>query len=218
MRSVAVIPIKLNNERAPGKNTRPLPDSSTLLSRVLGTMTSITELDEVVVFCSDDRIKPEVERWGARFLARDPELDLPSATSNDILAAFASLVPADVYALAHATSPFVEVESIRKGLGAVLDGTHDSAFSVRRSHDFVWLNGAPLNFDPSRIPRTQDLDPLFVETSAFYIFTSAVLLAHGRRVGFTPLLVEQTQVEAVDVDDEDDFAIASALIRSGVVR
>ena len=37
----------------------------------------------------------------------------------------------------------------------------------------------------------------------------------GRRVGQRPYLVEVSQIEAVDIDEAEDFRIADALYRCG---
>lgn len=155
---------------------------------------------------------------GATFLRRSPDLDLATTTSNDILGAFAAEVPADVYALVHATSPFLSTESVELGLGKVLDEGHDSAFSVTRLQAFVWVGGEPMNYDPKAIPRTQDLAPIMIETSAFYMFRREVLVETGRRIGDTPYLVEVSKIEAMDIDEPDDLRLANAMITAGVAQ
>jgi CMP-N-acetylneuraminic acid synthetase len=68
-----------------------------------------------------------------------------------------------------------------------------------------------VNHDPSVLLRTQDLAPLFIENSCFFIFTPKVLRQRGNRIGERPLMFEVTPLEAVDIDTEDDFALAAAI-------
>ena len=70
----------------------------------------------------------------------------------------------------------------------------------------------PLNHDPKVLLRTQDLPPVFEENSGMYVFTREQI-AEGRRFGDRPLLFEIDPVEAVDIDEEADFALAEALHR-----
>ncbi|MGB4778361.1 cytidylyltransferase domain-containing protein [Microbacterium sp.] len=212
------MPLKLNNERTPGKNTRLMHDGIPMASHLLRTLAEVEEIDEVVVYCSDESIAEMVERDGATFLRRSATLDTAQTTSNDILSAFTAAVDADLYILAHATSPFLSTASVRAGITGVVSGGYDSALTVRPTRDFYWSDGRPLNYDPRRIPRTQDLPPMFIETSGYFMFRREVFTESGRRVGDRALLVTVDEIEAVDIDEEVDFAVANALLAHGLVR
>ena len=125
--------------------------------------------------------------------------------------AFSQAVPADIYVLAHATAPFQLPESIDKGVRAVKSGEYDSAIAVKRHQDFFWLNGNPLNYDPNHIPRTQDLDPIYMETTGMYIFTKDVITRLRRRIGEKPYMLEVSEIEATDINNPIDFEIANAI-------
>ena len=183
---------------------------------VLSTLLTLPELEKVYVYCSD----PDIQDFlppGAEFLRRSPSLDEDTASMSQVLASFAREVKADCYLMTHATAPFIETVSIRKGLEAVRSGSYDSAFAARKVQEFLWKDGKPWNYDPDRIPRTQDLPPLYQETSGFYIYTREVITQLGRRVGLRPFLVEVGEIEGVDIDEAEDFLIADALYRCGYV-
>ena len=214
MTTVAVVPIKRNNRRLPHKNTRPFTGGKPLCWYVLSTLLTLPELDRVYVYCSD----PDIQTFlplGVEFLRRSPDLDRDTASMTQVLAAFARDVEADCYLMTHATAPFIGAASLRRGLEAVRSGEYDSAFAARKVQDFLWKDGRPWNYDPACIPRTQDLPPLYQETSGFYIYTREVITQMGRRVGQRPYLVEVSQIEAVDIDEAEDFRIANALYRCG---
>jgi CMP-N-acetylneuraminic acid synthetase len=59
--------------------------------------------------------------------------------------------------------------------------------------------------------RTQDLPPLFIENSCFFIFTPKLLRQRGTRIGARPFMFEMAPLEAVDIDTEEDFALAAAI-------
>ena len=61
------------------------------------------------------------------------------------------------------------------------------------------------------IPRTQDLEPIYMETGAFFIFTREVFTKLGQRIGERPYIYEIDQFEAVDVDTAEDFEFAKAV-------
>ncbi|MDD2285811.1 MAG: acylneuraminate cytidylyltransferase family protein [Paludibacter sp.] len=210
MKVVAIVPIKLNNERLPNKNILSFTNGQPLVTYILNTLLRVSNLDACYVFCSNENIRSYLPT-GIHFLKRDVSLDTPTTTSNDILSSFMESVDADVYLLTHATSPFIRPESIEKGIDAVLSGKYDSAIAVSQLQDFLWINNQPFNYDPTCIPRTQDLSPMYLETSGLYVFTNELFKAEKRRVGHNPYLLEVSKIEAIDIDELDDFMIADAI-------
>ena len=114
--------------------------------------------------------------------------------------------------MTHATAPFIKAESIQKGIDAVKSDNYDSAFAVIRQQDFLWQNGKPLNYDLSAIPRTQDLVPIYRETCGFYLYTYWQIVEQNRRIGDKPYFVEVSEIEAIDIDEQEDFDLAEAIV------
>lgn len=210
MKVVAVVPIKLENERLPGKNIKKFDNGEPLCTYILNTLLSISQISEVYVYCSDVSIKSYLPK-SVKFLKRMPSLDSAQTSMNEILSRFSLDVEADYYILSHATSPFVRKQSIEEALEKVLGGEFDSALSVEVVRKFMWNNGQVANYNPVKIPRTQDLDPIYIETSGFYIFSRDLIHSEGRRVGRNPFLKQVSKIEAVDIDDIEDFEMANAI-------
>ena len=57
MKIVAFVPIKMNNERVPGKNTKCFDDGTPLIQCILKSLVNIPEIDEIYVYCSNEKIK-----------------------------------------------------------------------------------------------------------------------------------------------------------------
>lgn len=210
MKTVAIMPIKLNNERLPGKNTMLLGDKPLLQHQLLATQqTGLAE--EIYVYCSDEAVCPFLPE-GVSFLKRPAELDLPTSNFTQIFTAFSDAVPADIYVYVHATAPFITQETITECIQAVQSGEYDSAFCATKIQDFLWQNGEPLNFDASNIPRSQDIEPIYRETSGVYVFTKNVFLEHHRRIGMKPFIKEVSFKEAVDINNPEDFELAKAMV------
>ena len=126
MKIVAVVPIKTNNERLPGKNTK-LLGGVPLVRHVLRSLIDVSSINERYVFCSDDGVGKHLLP-GIAFLERDAALDLPDSNFTQIFESFSKEVCADIYVYAHATAPFVTAETIGGCIDAVKSGKHDSAF------------------------------------------------------------------------------------------
>ena len=212
MKTVALVPIKLNNERLPGKNTKPFTNGQPLISYILETLQKVDNLDEIYVYCSDEKIT-EFLSGNVKFLKRDTYLDLSSTPFNEVLTSFAELVAADVYVLTHATAPFMSSESIALGIEKVTNEGYDSALAVKKLQEFVWKDGKPFNYEVENIPRTQDLEPLYTETCGLYVYTRNLILNKRRRIGDKPYLIEVSDIEACDINTPADFAIADAIFQ-----
>ena len=114
MKTAAFVPIRLNSQRVSGKNLRPL-SGSPLMCHILRTLTEVEGIDEVYVYCSDERIR-EFLPEGVRFLRRSEELDRDTTLGREIYDSFTAEVEADLYVLAHATSPFIRAETVADAL------------------------------------------------------------------------------------------------------
>lgn len=210
MKSIAVVPMKLNNQRLPQKNTKCFTNGKPLCNYILSTLLTVEGINEVYVYCSSPDIRKYIPEK-VRYLQRSVSLDQDTTKMNEVLQAFAEQVTADVYVMAHTTAPFITKESIEKGLKAVYSGGYDSAFSAKKFQDFLWKDGKPFNYELDAIPRTQDLPELYEETSGFYIYRREIMTLHNRRIGEKPYIVQVGEIEGVDIDEQDDFIIADAI-------
>lgn len=210
MKFIALVPMKLNSERVKNKNIRKFDNGKPLCSYILNTLNEVNNLDDVYVYCSDERIKEYIPN-GIKFLKRSSELDQSTTKINEVLKAFAIDVDANYYVLTHATAPFISKETIEKGIEIIKDGEYDSLFTVTKLQDFLWKDNKPFNYSLNSIPRTQDLEPLYEETCGLYIYSRDLILNEDRRIGDKPYLLEVSKIEALDIDTEDDFFISNAV-------
>jgi len=206
----AIMPIKLNNERLHGKNIKML-GSKPLIQYQLDALLEVKMCDSISVFCSDEAIISYLP-VGIKFVKRCSNLDLPTSNFTQIFSSFMKIADSDIYVYAHATAPFITVNTIRRCINAVKSGEYDSAFCASKIQDFIWYERKPLNFNVENIPRSQDLSPIYKETSGIYVFTKKTFETYKRRVGISPFICEVSYKEAVDINNPDDFKLAEALL------
>lgn len=206
MRVVAFVPMKMTNERLPNKHYLPLAGRP-LLVHIFEALLRVNGLADIIAWTSDVTARQHLPA-DVTFLQRDARFDAGAVKGLTLFKGFAEAVPADVYLLAHATAPFLRPVSMQTGLDGVLSGTHDSALSVRRVQTYCWYNGHPINYKPTDMARTQDISPVFVETSGFYAYSRKEILVRHRRIGDHPLLVDVPDWEAIDIDYPDDYDMA----------
>ena len=210
MKVVAFVPIRLNSKRVVGKNLKML-GGKPLMQYILETLSKVGNIDEVYVYCSSEEVIPYLPQ-GVKFLKRSTLLDGDETLGKEIYEAFVKEVDADVYMLAHTTSPFIKVETIENAIDKVVNGGHDSSFSAQKIQTFTWYNGKPLNYSLKNIPRTQTIEPVYVETSAFYIFRREVWTELGQRIGNNPHMAIIDQIEGIDIDYPEDFEFAQKVL------
>lgn len=208
---VSFIPIKLNNQRLPGKNLMEL-EGRPLCNYIFNTIKEVDTIQEKYVYCSDEKIKQYIPN-GLRFLKRDSYLDGFAVKGLEIIDYFVRDVDADVYVLTHVTQPFTKAASIKKALDKVLYEGYDSAFSCTCIQDYCWYQGKPFNYDMQDIVTTQNLEPIYMETGAFFIFRKEVFTKLHQRIGKNPYMYVIDQFEAVDIDTSEDFEFAKVVAR-----
>lgn len=206
---VAFLPIKLNSQRLPHKNILPIAGHP-LCWHLTNTLNNVERINEVYAFCSSDEVMNYVAE-GTKFLKRDKYYDGDAVKSFELIGKFIETIDADVYVFANTTSPFLKVESVAHALDEMLAGDYDSALTVHEFKTFARYKGEPINYDINDIPKTQDIEPVYIETSGFYMFKKEVFTKYHRRVGFKPYLQVVDGLEAVDIDTKEDFEFANAL-------
>lgn len=213
MKVVAFVPIKLNSQRLPNKNILPL-NGKPLCWHVCKTLLEVDGIDDVYIYCSDDSVTNYIPK-DCVYLKRPEKLDGDRVKGGEIYNEFVKAVDADIYVLAHTTSPFLKANTIEHSLKKVLSGENDSAFSALRVQTFAWYKGHPINYSLTDIPRTQDIEPVWVETSGFYIFRKETFTCNGKRIGDSPYICEVKGKESIDIDNKEDYELACKYVEVG---
>ncbi len=220
--TVAIVPMRHNSERVPGKNYRILGDVP-LYHHVMRTLAAVPEIDTLVIDTDSSFIIEDCRSHfpSVQVLLRPEHLRDGNIAMNDVLLNTLEQIDADVVLQTHSTNPFLKPATVSKALRVFTgsNGECDSVFSVTRLQARLWdADTKPVNHDPAVLLRTQDLAPLFIENSCFFVFTPALLREQRNRIGIRPLMLEISPLEAIDIDTEDDFALAAAIAEARPVH
>ena len=169
--------------------------------------------DEVYCYCSNEDVIKYLPE-GVKFLKRPEFLDRDETLGKEIYEEFTKTIDADVYILAHTTSPFMKKETFDNALHIIINEDYDSAFSAEKIQTFAWYKGKTLNYDLKEIPRIQTIEPVYVETSAFFMFKRDVWKVHKQRIGFKPYMALVDKIEGVDIDWPEDFEFAEKILET----
>lgn len=214
---IALVPMRHHSQRVPCKNYR-LMAGKPLYYYIIESLLACREISQVVVDTDSATI---MEGLQARFpqvrlLERPEHLRADDVPMNEILAYDTSQVHADFYLQTHTTNPLLKTATIDRALRTFSQSypAYDSLFAVTRLQTRLWDQlGRAINHNPAVLLQTQDLPPVYEENSCIYVFNRQTLLARRNRLGERPLMFEIDAVEAWDIDDELDFAIAEFLFQ-----
>jgi CMP-N-acetylneuraminic acid synthetase len=214
----ALLPMKANSQRVPGKNFR-LLNGRPLYRWMLDTLLSIKEVERVIIntdasqllhdpeFILDERV---VVRERASTLRGD------EVSMNKILADDVAWDDGKYFLMTHTTNPFLEATTIAQALKyftrQLVSGECDSLFSVNRFQTrFYREDASPVNHDPQELLQTQDLEPWFEENSCLYLFTTESFSQTSARIGQHPVMFETPRSESLDIDTPEDWDLAEIL-------
>jgi CMP-N-acetylneuraminic acid synthetase len=221
LQRVALLPLKAHSERIPGKNFRSFCGKP-LFRWIFDTLFEFNEIDLLII---NTDARKELSAHGLetdpRVMIRDrkPALCGDFVSMNAVIADDVESIPASVYLMTHTTNPLLSQSTIRAALSAYNEGVHagtcDSLFTVNRVQTrFYRSDGSPVNHDPARLLRTQDLETWFEENSNLYIFSGESFRKTRARIGQKPLLFEMAKKESVDIDDQDGWDTAEAIAKA----
>ncbi len=215
MSVAALIPMKGHSERVPRKNMRPIAGQP-LFHWITATLLRAQGVDRVVVDTDSDEIEEAVSSaFPEVTIHRRPEhLHGDFVPMHDVVAEVARALDDDHLLQTHSTNPLLRPETVDAAIVSYLEpGDHDSLMSVTALQTrFFFEDGRPVNHDPAVLLRTQDLPPILEENSCLYIAPRRQVVETGRRVGSKPMLFQMPREQAVDIDEELDFAIAQFLL------
>jgi CMP-N-acetylneuraminic acid synthetase len=226
MTLTAFLPCRAGSQRVPHKNTRPFADQEEgLLGIKLGHLLATPEIDLVLLSTNDPLVIEIGERYVPRSKGRlridhRPDALCSSSTSTDqVISYVPSIVPEDDVIWTHVTSPFFDAVEYSAAIAAyraaLAAGTHDSLMGVLALHTFMWDDNGPINYDRNKEkwPRTQTLPPMYEVNSSIFIADVEIYRGRQDRIGERPVLYPVSKEKTIDVDWEEDFAIAAELWR-----
>lgn len=220
MKLIALLPMKGHSERVPNKNMRDFNDRP-LYHAIMHTLLKSKYIEKVVINTDSEIITEDAKKnFGESVIIidRPKEIQGGDVSMNVIINYDLSKVNGDHFLQTHSTNPLLRVETLDKAIETYFENLekYDSLFSVTRVQTrFYDKNANPINHNPKELLRTQDLEPLYEENSNFYIFSKESFKNAGnRRIGLKPQIFEVNKLEAVDIDEPEDFILAEILYQN----
>lgn len=219
-RIVALLPMKANSTRVPGKNFREFCGKP-LFRWTLDTLLRVPEIDQVVINTDARDIliaNGLIETDRILIRHRNPSICGDDISMNLVLADDIANIEATIYLMTHTTNPLISADTISKAIAtfqkARESGEADSLFTVDKVQTrFYRADCSPVNHDPNNLIPTQNLEPWFEENSNLYIFTAASFAQTKARIGSKPIMFQSPFFESIDIDTPEDWNFAVVVAR-----
>ena len=219
---IALLPMKNNSERVPGKNIR-LFSGKPLFQIILDTLLSSSLIKKIVINTDSNKIIDIInDEYGKHVIIHKRPKDLCGdfVSMNKIIKYDIDKLDYEYFVQTHSTNPLIKNTTIDLAIKKYFSkiDKYDSLFSVNRLQTRLFdKNGCPFNHKYGDLIRTQDLDPVYEENSNFYIFSKTSFNnSKYNRIGFGPQLFEVNKLESQDIDIEEDFILAETLYKSSI--
>ena len=216
MKIIALMPMKGHSERVPNKNMH-LFAGRPLYHRVAETLQSSPHIQAIIINTDSQIIANDAVKHFSkvRIIERPMHLQGDLVPMNDIIKYDLSVCEDEHFLQTHSTNPLLTQDTIENSIQEYFCSLEqfDSLFTVTRLQTrLYWSSGQPVNHDPNELLRTQDLPPVFEENSNLYLFSKKAFTAAGnKRIGLRPKMYEMDKLEAVDIDEKNDFRLAETL-------
>lgn len=209
----AFVPLKGHSARVPGKNLRSFRDRP-LFTVIVDTLGEAERIGTVYIDTDSDDIAAAAEELpNVAVIRRRPDLIGDEVSVNLLIKAFLETHGDEHLLQTHATNPLLTARTIDAAVSAYLaDPEVTSLFSVTRHQArFYDQKLRAINHNPNELLPTQQLEPLLMENSNFYLFSRDGFFEHDRRITDATSTFEVDPMEAIDIDEERDFSFAEAV-------
>ena len=220
MKLIALLPMKATSERVPNKNMKDF-NGAPLYHAVMKSLLNSKYIDKVVINTDSEVIaKDAKENFGEKVIIIDRPVEIQGGdvSMNIIIDYDLEHLDGEYFLQTHSTNPLLKSETIDRAIESYFNNLekYDSVFGVTKVQTRFYNKDAnPLNHNPEELLRTQDLEPLYEENSNFYIFSKESFeRAAKKRIGVKPQIFEVNKLEAVDIDEPEDFVLAELLYKN----
>ena len=218
--ATALIPMKAHSERVPNKNIRNF-DGKPLYYYILDALSQSKYIKDIYIDTDSEIVAEKVSKIFSKIkiINRPQKLRGDFVSMNDIIFYDLSQIDNEYFLQTHVTNPLLTTRTIDRAIETFfkLNREYDSLFSVTELRIRLYdKNAKPINHNPNKLLRTQELSPLYEENSNLYIFTKdSFSKNNNNRIGRKPFIFKINKLESIDIDTLEDFKLAEAIKKAG---
>lgn len=211
-----MIAVRDGSKRVPSKNIRPFVGTTLLDNKI--EQAKRTGLPVYVSSDSPRMLDIATKKHGVNAMPREAKFASDTIPMGDVYVYMAQQFPHKHVLYMPVTSPMVTDETVSNCLKIYFDELEkqsgiDSVVTTTAVREYLWEGNKAINYDPTNHPRSQDLPPIFALNFAVNILSIETMIRKKNILGDNFIPYEISKIEAIDIDDEDDFQMAKAVFR-----
>ncbi len=224
MSNIAIITARGGSKRIPRKNIRPFMGKP-IIAYVIDSALQSGLFNEVMVSTDDEEIEAIARQYGASVpFRRTAETADDYATTADVLAEVLHQYEQQNQRFTFAcclypTAPFITASSLQRAYSTLTDNQFDTVYPVQQFsfpiQRAVLLRNSKVHwFQPEHaLTRSQDLEPAYHDAGQFYFVNVNAFQANQRLITDNSGGIVISEMEAHDIDNEDDWQVAEMKYR-----
>ena len=222
MNIIAIIPARGGSKRIPRKNLFILAGKPLVAYSIANAMDT-PSVQRTFVSTDDEEISETARRYGAEVIQRPPQISTDTAPSESALAHALNYLEnteryePDLVVFLQVTSPLRRANDIQNAIDTLMGEDADSLFSACPIEGFIWRTSpelSPVNYDPGRRPRRQELKAhMWEENGSIYVFKPWVLREYNSRLGGTIAMYPMGRLESYQVDELEDLELMEKILK-----
>ena len=215
--ATALMPMKAHSVRLPNKNIK-IFNGKPLYQIALDTLIKSRYIKEIIINTDIESILGLTDiNQKVKIVERPEALRDDFVPFFDIIEYDMAQTDSNLFLHTHSTNPILKTKTIDNAILTFAKNTdYDSLLSVNKLNKRVYSSDKkPINHDPhDKLLRTQDLKPVYVDSSCIYIFSrESFRNAGNHRIGHIPYFFEVDEIESIDIDYEKDFLLAEKIYK-----
>lgn len=218
----AMIPARMGSRRIVKKNIRYMLDKP-LIQYPIDLAIQSGRFQEIWVNTESTELGEACLKMGAKFHVRPPELANDKSTNRDFVYEFLKKHECDYVVMLNPTSPTLKLDTLKRFLEFIEKNDYDTVMSVTSVKAEGICGGCLINFDKSDKIPSEKLDALEYIVWAMTAWRRDTFL-RLQDEGKCPVFGENMATfsipkdEAADLDNEEDWKIAEAILRARLDR
>ncbi len=210
----AIVPVKGNSSRLPGKNILPFGKSNLLIHK-LEQLKQVPEITDIIVSSDSDVMLKMAENVGVKVMKRPEKYANESVPFGEFLSYLCDILPNEHILWACVTSPLVDSKLYRKAIATYFDNLnkgYDSLITLNPMQSFYLDKNGPINFETGLNHKNSEyLDPIYHFTNGINIAPKRQIAKWHYNYGPNPYKLMVNKREAIDIDDIYDYVQALAM-------
>lgn len=213
---VCLIPARKGSKRIQDKNLKKI-NGKPLIYYAFNAA-NISKINKVYLATTSEKIIKKTKKYkNLEIFYRSKDSEKDTATTEKLIKEFINKIfDFDILILLQCTNIFISQGDLKKAINKFIVNKYDSMLSVVKSNHFFWkikntISAEPLNYDPKKRPRSQNLKSCLIENGSFYIFKKNGFLKNNCRLFGNIGYYVMNKISIHEIDTYEDLKIVKKL-------